>query len=223
MRDVFPEPYVVPGHVADAPYRVGLAFKRRTIAIWVTSCLLSAYFVWRPVVADVPASLCLVLACLVALTVIRRVFLKTRRLEIVLSVFGTLVLLEGVGSLIGHLREDGLNLTMLYLVPAGLAVYTLAAGKDFSHFGYAFLGSVMAVFGGLFAAALRWLDPLEAAVATVATIAATVYVASDLTMLMRRRLPTEAAGAAVDIYRDTLNFLTYTFRVVQYRRTYRFH
>lgn len=222
MRDTFPEPYVVPGNVAEAPYREGLRFKQRAIVYWALMALVSGWFSVWPLQLAISQCGVVVVAGLMVLTVIRRT-VTPRRVEVLLGFALCLALQPVLGTLVNLLHDSNIDLRLAYVVPVGLVVYTVFAGHDFSHFGYAVLGSALAVVCGVTMVSLRWSDPLEAAFATVITIVATVYVASDLSMLMRRRLPGEEAGAAVDLFRDALNFITYSFRVVSYVRRYRFH
>lgn len=222
MRDTFPEPYVVPGNVAEAPYREGLRFKQRTIAYWALLALVSGWFSKWPLQMSLGQCTVVVASGFVLLTVVRRA-VTPRKVEVLLSFALCLALQPVLGTLVNLLYDGNIDLRLAYVVPVGLVVYTFFAGHDFSHFGYAVLGSVFAVACGVAMVVLRWSDPLEAAFATVMTVVATVYVASDLSMLMRRRLPGEEAGATVDLFRDTLNFITYSFRVVSYVRRYRFH
>ncbi|MBX3112325.1 MAG: hypothetical protein KF857_09985 [Fimbriimonadaceae bacterium] len=221
MRDTFPEPYVVPGHVADAPYRVGLAFKRRTVMAWSATTVVSAVFVGRPLDLGAAQAGLGVLVVLILLTFVRRL-VPHRGAESSVSALLCLGLQPFVGTLVASLGELGVDLRLVYIVPVTLVTYTLVAGRDFSHFGYAVLGSATALLAGGVAAWLQWLGPADAAFSIVLAVLATVYVACDLSMLMRRRLPGEELGATADLYRDTLNFITYSFRVAYYVRRYRF-
>lgn len=213
---------MVPGHLADAPYRQGLSFKRRTVAVWSLMCGVAALFMARPLPVSANAAAISFTAALLALTAIRR-FVAARKLESALSFAVCLASQPLLGTVLAALREDGLDLSLLGAVPVGLAIYTLLAGHDFSHFGYAALGSVFSVLCGWTLFASGWIDGQGALVGSIVASIATVYVSSDLSMLLRRRLPGEELGAAADLFRDLLNFSTYAFRVAAYRRKYRFH
>lgn len=222
LHNIFPEPYVVPGHVADAKYRVLLAFKRRTVAWWFAMCLVSlVFFVW-PLPLSLRDSVAGVLLGLAVLTVLRR-FVTDRKAEVASSTAAALLTMPVVGTLVHALREGGVDLSLMYVVPFTLALYAILAGRDFSHFGYAVLGSAAALVCAAVAVQAKWVDIDDSALGALASVVSTVYVACDLSMLMRRRLPGEELGAAADIFRDVLNFATYAFRVVSYRRRYRFH
>ncbi|HCD99673.1 MAG TPA: hypothetical protein DER07_01365, partial [Armatimonadetes bacterium] len=47
------------------------------------------------------------------------------------------------------------------------------------------------------------------------------FLVYDLAAVLTRRLPKEEWGAVVDLYRDALNFLTYSVRVVRHWRKHR--
>ncbi|HET6644340.1 MAG TPA: hypothetical protein VFG65_02465 [Fimbriimonadales bacterium] len=100
----------------------------------------------------------------------------------------------------------------------GLYVYTLFAGRDYSFFGIYVLTLIFTA--------------LSLAVFTIATdivmsqgFAIFVVVAGmlffwvyDLAMILRRRKPKETIAAALDLYRDTLNFIGYPVRIMRMPR-----
>ncbi|MEJ5170377.1 MAG: hypothetical protein WHU10_05265 [Fimbriimonadales bacterium] len=216
-----PEPIEIPGNVAEQSRRECLRFVRRTVVFHALSVGLVALVAlaplpWLP--AEAPAIAAL--ATLLALSAVRNLakgYPADLRISVALAPFLWVML----GLTAGALARQGWPVwSALAGVLCSLA-YTLASGRDHSFVGQYALSLAASSVAlllvcrelGLGAAATVW--------ALVWNAGYLFYLVYDLAAVLTRRLPKEEWGAVVDLYRDVLNFLTYSVRVVRHWRKHR--
>ncbi len=161
------------------------------------------------------------LGCLLALTIVRRV-LDGGPLDNVLSLGVLAPTVWSLGTMLRLASDSGSPVWILgagYLL-AGL--YGLLCGRDFSFVGLLVLTTIaltMIVLTTILFFGLAW---AQAALWGLATVAYLTYYVYDLAALLSRRRLGEAPAAVADLYRDLLNFITYTVRIVLHWRRFKF-
>jgi len=223
VQPYFPEPLTVPGNVASEPFRIRLLFLRRVIAAHALSLLVVAVCtLFVPTLVAWPLCGWMLLGFLLGLSAARQL-LPEPKSDGLLSF---LILLPVLFLLAQVLRQIAAE-EFILIWPAGLAslvalVYAFACGNDFSFVGQFFISSVVVVGTLVCGALARWIPwdfVLSSSVLAVAWIFFYVY---DLAALMRRRRTPEIIAATADLYRDILNFITYTVRVIRHWRRLKF-
>ncbi|MCX7800191.1 MAG: hypothetical protein N2109_07610 [Fimbriimonadales bacterium] len=216
-----PEPIEIPGNVAEQSRRACLRFVRRTVAFHALSALLIALVAcvplrWLPAEAPGVGAL----ATLVALSAVRNLakgYPADLRISVLLAPFLWVML----GLTAGALARQGWPV-WAPLVGVGCSLlYTLLSGRDHSFVGQYVLSlaaSSLAIAlicreAGIGRPASLWAQALNAG--------CLFYLVYDLAAVLTRRLPKEEWGAVVDLYRDVLNFLTYSLRVWHHWRKHR--
>lgn len=220
VQPIFPEPISVKGSVSEAPHSSRLVFIRRTIALHLASVLVvggSAAF--DPGISAVQA-LGLFLTGLVALTLVRRTASGARWDHWVSSIL-LLPTLVALGILIGELGRTSEPVWTLAVAYGLWVAYTPVAGRDFSFVGQvevAVIGMAVVLLASVGLSVLDWKDALLWFLICFASL---FFLSYNLAALMRRRLRHEYVVACSDMYRDLLNFITYSFRIVQHWRRFR--
>lgn len=216
-----PEPIEIPGNVAEQSRRECLRFVRRTVAFHALSVAFVALVALVPVPwlpAEVPASAAL--ATLVALSAVRNLakgYPADLRISVALAPF----LWAMLGLTAGALARQGWPVwAPLAGVLCSLA-YTLSSGRDHSFVGHYALSLLASSVLLAFAFRELGVGPPASLWALAANAAYLFFLVYDLAAVLTRRLPKEEWGAVVDLYRDVLNFLTYSVRVVRHWRKHR--
>lgn len=130
-------------------------------------------------------------------------------------------MLLALGWTIRWALDLGWPVWSLGLPLAGVAFYTIACGRDFSFIGLWMLSAVLIVGTVSVVAWLTHPGLLSSVNAATFALAYLSYYVYDLAALLTRRRRGEEIGAVVDLYRDVLNFTTYTGRIVQHWRKFR--
>lgn len=215
-----PQQIEIPGNVASEPYLVRLGFIRRVVALHFLSVLIILGLAYFPRTFTPAQSAGLALLSLLGLSLVRGL-VKGKRYEQVLSAIVAPFLFLALAQLIAIGPERGWPQWILGVAPAGILVYVLACGRDLSFMG-------MFVLCGLFNLAIliaaRLFLVVDARVfweMVAIGIGFIFFFVYDLAALLTRRRLGEEVGAVLDLYRDVLNFTTYTVRVVRHWRKHR--
>jgi hypothetical protein len=221
VQPYFPEPVTVPGNAANASYGKRLRFIRRVVAgHFATVLLVAAMVVWGPTDADARSATILIFFCLLGLTVTRRLAPHTR-IDLAASVLLIFPLLAALGVVIREGIDYGLPLWSLGIAATTSLAYTMLCGRDFSFMGlYVLAGGVCTILIAILAIFERVSATVAAAGCTMA-LGGLFYFVYDLAALLTRRRLGEEAAAVADLYRDVLNFTTYSFRVIAHWRKFR--
>ncbi len=221
IQPFFPEPILVAGNVADAPYDVRVRFVRLVVAGHVAAMAVLTLGVLVGPSVSPRWTLVLLAVGYLGLLVARRAGDGGRAEQVASLALSVPAGLGLVGAGQWALAE-GLPMVALPLGSLLFGVYTALCGRDFSFsfvpvavFGAGALG--LAAGAGLGWTAQETLGPTLAALGTWA-----VYLAYDLAMIVKRRRPDEPVSATIDLFRDPLNFVSYFVRVVRHWRTTRF-
>ena len=101
------------------------------------------------------------------------------------------------------------------------ALYAVLCGRDFSFVGQFVLAWIVSSGFVAWIATMEHLVPGNAAQALAWNTAFLLYLVYDTASLLSRRRRGEALAAVVDLFRDVLNVLGWTLRVVQHWRQHR--
>lgn len=211
----------IPGNVAEERYPVRVGFVKRVTMLHTASVglIVAIAIVPFPLVPFRWALITAVVA-LLGLSLVRGVA-KGWRHEQILSALFVIPLIGGLASLVQSAVFDaGWPLWVFGLPALGHLLYALFCGRDFS-----FTGMFVLVAAGAsgFSLLMAWLEP-EAQPYTMLwllMVGFTGFFTYDLAALQTRRRLGEEVGAALDLYRDILNFTTYPVRVIHHWRTHR--
>lgn len=219
-------PYVpdileVDGNVASEPYRVRLRYIRKVVAWHYLSALgiggLAMLAIPTP---PTPISAVLLGVSLLALSLMRQLT-RPHAVDQFLSLALTPILAISLAMLLKDLIRAGFPAWTPVVGLTFTLGYTLVSGRDFS-FVWMFisgaLASSLAIWGIAFFAPIRGAPLLEGLILNCAFL---LYFTYDLACTQSRRRRTEVAGAVIDLYRDVLNFLTYSIRVVNHWKRYK--
>ena len=221
LQPIFPEPITVPGNVARIPYRDRVRFVRRVV---VGQAMVVAFLGLLPITVGLPGpkvDLLVLVIGLLSLSLVRAV-LRTGSLESVLSWIAMIPTGVGLAGLAQSAQSHGFPV-WLWALPSVLAgVYALACGHDFSYTGMASLGVAASAVVLIMAFALGRVGATQAWVAFGWSLVCLVYLAYDVSMIVKRRRPGEEATAVADLFRDTVNWTTYPVRVAAHWRKFRF-
>ena len=220
IQPYFPEPIEVRGNVANERYAVRLSFIRAVLAGHALSvaAIVAVAIAYVPVLNATALSLFL-FADLLALTLVRR-FFPGKSLEGALSFLILLPTLFAVGCLVRIAHEGGAPVWLVFLSYLVASVYGALCGRDYSFVGQ-FVITVMALTTvtvvSVLIGALVWQEALLWWSVSTAFVFYFVY---DLAALLRRRRLGEEPAAVADLYRDLLNFTTYSVRVFLHWRRF---
>ncbi|MBL8049081.1 MAG: hypothetical protein JNJ45_10415 [Chthonomonas sp.] len=213
----FPEAEELPGNAAGLDYDVRLGFirdviDRFTLSVLVVAAATVSLLNWAPDYArDLTRSALAALGALLVASTLRKIRLggESDRLSIWVLPF----ILGTMARLAAALTLAGVRLELIPIAVLAVWLYRMMCGRDFSFLGLFTLGCLPLGVGW---AILRpgWWGLLWG----VMTLA---YVSYDLAALLQRRRLNEAGLAVVDLYRDVLNFISYTFRVIHHWRNFR--
>ena len=222
IQPYFPEPVEVSRNAASERYGVTLRFIRSTMAGHaVSACAVAGVAVLMVPVVSFELAGYIFLASLLALTVLRRV-LDGGALDNVLSLIVLAPTVWSLGSLLRLASDSGSPVWILGLGYVLASLYGVFCGRDFSFVGQISLTTIsltIILSATTLLSGLAWPDAARWGLLTLAYVTYYVY---DLAALLSRRRLGEAPAAVADLYRDLLNFITYTVRIVLHWRRFRF-
>lgn len=219
-------PYVpdileVEGNVAGKPYRVRLEYIRKVVAWHYLSVLAIVAIAAAPIPSPpITLSAGILGISLLALSVTRQLT-RPHTVDQLLSLALTPILAISLAMLAKDLFHAGFPVWTPVLGLTCTLVYTFLSGRDFS-FVWMFLvgviASSIALWGLTLFTSLKGASLLGGLALNAAYLLYFVY---DLACTQSRRRRSEIAGAVIDLYRDVLNFLTYSIRVFHHWKRYR--
>lgn len=218
----FPEPIEIPGNASESRYAVRLGFIRRVLALFflTVGVVVAVVFESDRVPLNPVQALVGTVLGLGAMSVVRQLAMNRSKLDAVLSWLILPSFLICLGQMLAWGEDSG---AMMEVVLAGLIgwfSYAVLCGRDFSFIGQ-FGVSMIAALGYALWTVMQLGRPLgAAAVAFFASVALLFYLTYDLAMITKRRRPDEVWSAVCDLYRDLLNGITYSGRVLQHWRKY---
>jgi hypothetical protein len=172
-------------------------------------------------VIDLGEAVVVFLGCLLLLTIVRRI-LHGGWLDNALS----LVLLAPTVWSLGAMAHIGLEAGLPIWIPAvGYAyagLYGALCGRDFSFVGQFVISAAALTATVLATMALQQVSVADGLFWLLAGLVYVGYFVYDLAALLSRRRLGEEPAAVADLYRDLLNFLTYSVRVYLHWKRYRF-
>lgn len=215
-----PDALEVEGSVVGERYAARLAFIRK-VARWHLASVVGVLLLAYSGIPAIPleASAPLLILSVVLLSLVRQV----RRFSAHEQIF-SLALSPLMFVSLAYVLKEAMALGAPVWSPiVGLlcaVFYAHVAGRDFS-FVWAFIlsgaASTAIILLGSATITQAGSTPLAAAI----NLAYLLYWVYDLACLQSRRRRHEVGGAVIDLYRDVLNFVTYSFRVVLHWRRYR--
>lgn len=216
-----PQPVEIPNNVTQEKYLVRLGFVRRVAALH----LLTVFVLMGLVLAPIPLiplapSITMTVICLVALVSLRRME-KGKKYEQVVSFVLFPLMLASLALVIEGLGAIGWP---IWALPVGVLlaqIYTFLCGRDLSYIVMFLLP--LAVGIAIIAGYGMWkgLPATTIVGGCVMHGAVLFYYVYDLASLLSRRRLGEELGAVIDLYRDPLNFVSYTGRVVRHWQKHR--
>lgn len=221
VQPYFPEQIVLPGNVANDAYPVRLRFIRTvSVALMLTHALVLCVVQFARPPTGLVMSFWLWMGCTLGLSIGRQ-FSRHGKLDRFMSAFllpGTIL---SLGMLLRNLSDLGFSIWPLGLASASAFLYAMLCGRDFSFTGQFVLSSLATIVGSVMLGILRN-DAAESTwVGMVGAVVWLLYHSYDLAALLTRRGRSETFAATVDLYRDVLNFLTYSVRVWMHWRGFR--
>ncbi len=218
----FPEPIVVSRNIGDSPYALVVSFSKQVISLnLVSSLLIGAFALWPILKIDLPILWGIFLGSLVLLTIVRRV-LNGGVTDNILSALFLLPTLVSAGEILRIYHDLHFPVVFLAAIPVWSAIYALFCGRDLSFPGFFVLSSLATILAGVVSTVFGLVSWSFAMAGSGLAIAGLAYFTYDLASILRRRRPGEEVAAAADIFRDLLNFLTYSVRVILHWRKFRF-
>lgn len=215
-----PQQIEISGNIATEPYLVRIGFIRRVVFLHLLSVGIVLGLSYLPRTMTLFQSGGLALIALLGLSLVRGL-VKGKQYEQVLSALIAPILFLGLSQVVALGPELGWPQWIVGVGPVAITIYTLACGRDLSFMGmFVICGAFnVALLAGLqFAGVIEPFIMWEAIAIGVAYIFFFVY---DLAALLTRRRLGEEVGAVLDLYRDVLNFTTYTVRVIRHWRKHR--
>jgi len=215
-----PQQIEIPGNVATESYLVRLGFIRRVVGAHAVSVAIILVLSFLPRTLSLTQSAGLTLIALLGLSLVRGL-VKGKNYEQILSALLAPVLFLGIAQMVAIGPERGWPQWTIGIAPLAIVLYTLACGRDLSFMG---MFVICAIFDGLALMAMRLAGVVSGDVLWEAILIGVVYIfyfVYDLAALLTRRRLGEEIGAVLDLYRDVLNFTTYTVRVIRHWRKHR--
>ncbi len=218
----FPVPYTVPNCVDNQPYPDKIRFIKRTLVghlITIYAISLSAQYLHLPLN---DSQLLITLGIILLAMTVLRLVVKSGRFEQSISVILLLAAIPLLGQLCFDIYIMGYPILIFMIAATLTGLYTLLAGRDFSFPGMVMVGSI-ALIPILFILRRQEVPTFESLAFTwIIGTTYLIYVAYNLSMILKRRTIAEVPTAIADFYRDSLNFLTYPVRVYFHWRKYQF-
>ncbi len=216
-----PQPVEIPNNLTQEKHLVRLGFVRRVAALHLLTVLIIGGLVALPVPGlPLPTAVALMLGSLIALVSLRRIE-KGQKYEQIVSLVLFPLMLVSLAMVIEGLQSIGWP---VWAIPVGIVIaqlYTFLSGRDMS---YIVMFLIPAIIGMACIAAYGFLqqfsiEKILGACALHCTVL--FYYVYDLASLLSRRRLGEELGAVIDLYRDPLNFLSYTIRVIRHWQKHR--
>jgi hypothetical protein len=225
----FPEPITVPGNVNDSGYRVVVWFSRVTalVGLALLAGIACATIYWMApervewLLTVGPERIWGISLCSFVLLALAR----KAPIAIQLPLFTVFAL--GVSATFAlwapAIAEDfpdfAKSLGWTFASGwTGLVLYNVISARDYSFLGqYVLVWLVTVVSTSVYTLLSEIVFSLAFASLVVFSVAL-YYFVYDLSMILRRRRPTQAMEGALDVYRDTLNFVGYPVRVMRMPR-----
>lgn len=221
IQPYFPEPDVVPGNAAAESYGARLRFIRQVIGLhFLTVASIGVVAYKTPSDLNSRPALWGALACLLALTLVRRLAPHSKW-DFAASFVLLFPLLASLGVLVRSGIEFGLPLWSMGIGAVCALLYATLCGRDFSFLGQFTIAGAATIVANIVLASLGHLGTTGALAACTIALSYLAYFVYDLAALLTRRRLGEVLPATADLYRDVLNFTTYSFRVVQHLRKFR--
>ena len=221
VPNYIPEPLEVPGNITQAPYAARLRFIRKVALMHLGSILVVAALASAPLPHyPLRQSSILLLACLLALNIVRIVWRGTRS-EPAISVALMPVLAITLAIFARGLEFAGIPPWPVAVASVCATLYAVLCGRDFSFVGQ-FLLSLIA--SSVVVAALCRsveLTPGKAEIALAVNAGYLFYLVYDSASLMARRRQGEELAAVVDLYRDVLNVFGWVVRCIHHWRKHK--
>lgn len=222
LQPIFPEPITVANNVADARHKLRVAFVRRTVLFHSLSVFfVTAWAAFSPFTLPLGFSSAMFALGLIALSVQRRI-LNGGAKDNVLSVLVLLPTLYFLAHMVRFLHFTGWPVLIFVPVTIGIALYAVFCGNDFSYAGQFVLCSVATIICLLLFWITGFYREWQVFVGAIGSAGYLFYFVYDLSMLVKRRRFGEELASVADLYRDLLNFLTYSVRVYFHWRKFRF-
>ncbi|MEO7453287.1 MAG: Bax inhibitor-1 family protein [Fimbriimonadales bacterium] len=225
----FPEPIRIAGNVEDAGYRHVVRFSRVTAltALLLMAVMVAAVAFWmEPARTEWPLSLGPERIWLAALcSFILLAFARRSPLIIQLPLFALFAF--GVSATFAlwapTIAEDFPDFAKAlgWTFASGwaaLVLFNLAAWRDYSFLGQYLLVWLATVLSTTVFTVMSDIVFSLAFASLVVFSAALYYFVYDLSMILKRRAPEQTLQGALDLYRDTLNFVGYPVRVMRMPR-----
>lgn len=216
VQPYFPEPITVPGNIANADYGERLRYVR-ILVLMLSICFAVVAVALYATPRELPPrqAAVLILGLLAALSLTRRLA-PSGLWDNILSGSLLVVLLLALGAGLRYWSDSGLPLYTLAIAACCPAAYTLFSGRDFSFVG-GFVLSMLATALASAAYAVARGQPLEELWLPVTLSGVGLfYLYYDLASLLQRRRKGEEVAALADLFRDSLNVLSYGVRVVRH-------
>ncbi len=220
IQPYFPEPVVVSKNVATERYVVRLSFVRAVLSGHVVTVVgIAAVASLLDPALSVNGLLVVLLAGLLALTFTRRL-LVGRSLDGVISFFLLLPVLYCLGGLTKFAVAIG-QPVWIFIVAYGIAsIYGALCGRDYSFVGQFVIAAVLLTVVVGSAVLLGAVDWRVALLWWSVSLAYVFFLVYDLAALLSRRRLGEEPAAVADLYRDMLNFSTYSVRIFLHWRRF---
>jgi hypothetical protein len=222
IQPYFPEPVVVSRNVASERYLVTLGFIRRVMVGHFASvaCVVAIAISLVPTF-DLTAYAIVLFACLMALTFARR-FLRGGSADNVVSFLLMVPTVWTVASIVRIAFDAGHPVWIVAACYLSASLYGAFCGRDFSFVGQ-FVITSFATAAIVAAAGLTGIATWpEAVIWGCVGLGYVLFYVYDLAALLSRRRLGEEPAAVADLYRDLLNFITYSVRIVLHWRRFRF-
>jgi len=220
VQPYFPEPETVPGNAADTPYDVRLAFIKKVTWIHFWLCVVILLVgVYLPSPIPLKSAAWNAAGCWLLLSALRNLHRSPLdRLFTPIAFVGFALMLAWTLQLVNPTYDAFL---VLGTPIAFAAAYTAFCGRDYSFMGNFMISGIATVLFlvGLFKLKGEAWPSLGIQIAV--SLGVLFFYVYDLASLLQRRRLSEGFLAAVDIFRDVLNFLTYGFRVIEHWKKFR--
>jgi FtsH-binding integral membrane protein len=215
-----PQPTEIEGNVTQEPYAVRIGFVRRVVATHVATAALVLGAAMIAPEAPTNQTILGTVALLAALAFVRTAALGARWEQAASAVLLP-ALIWSLGVTVRSATAEGWP---AWAPACGLcagALYVLFCGRDLSFVGMFVLGLAASSVAIVVLSHFTPMEPLEIGTAISLNALYLLYVVYDLASLLSRRRLGEEVGAAIDLYRDLLNFVGYGARVIRHWRRHR--